>query len=187
MAIRNPKNAVMKYIGKDCDKLLITVWIISIVIIYTLSVMLPQNILEINQALKNFVNLMSRYVPSINYYEKYSEFSQIAQLIYSFEIVVLPIYAIFFRRWMRWSFDGDKALDRWFMVFIVMPLTFGSLMIAPFFFFPGKPRILNAILFYHSKFNFTIITTGYFIISTILLLGFIDYIKGIYKYINKYR
>lgn len=52
MTIKNHKNAVMKYIGKDNDKWIVGVWIISSVFVYAFSLALPPDVLNTNHGLK---------------------------------------------------------------------------------------------------------------------------------------
>ncbi len=64
------------------------------ILVFAITYMLPDNILDISVTLRKFVDFMSFYFPGVAVYGKYTKFLQVAQLVYSVCIVTMPFAVI---------------------------------------------------------------------------------------------
>lgn len=110
--------------------------VLSLLMTILATFLLPETILSNSKALSSSVNGLAQWVPSIRRLGQMSEFPEVSQLVYSVELICVPLIVF----WMLRSFDfsvNKMPSSRW-----------RSLVAAPFFlamtlgvliYFPGSP------------------------------------------------
>jgi hypothetical protein len=128
--------------------------------------LLPEDILDYSNILRGFVNAMS-FFPSIEKIGKYSEFPQVAQLLYSIDLVSIIIFSILFYKYYTrnhsWLDSGTLGPKGTRTAFSIFGLIYGVLgLIFVFILFPGAPGGKGAIILltysYYSKLAFSFAT-----------------------------
>jgi hypothetical protein len=163
------------------------------IVIFILTVVLPQDILDTSPILRKFVNFMAGIFSPVACFGKYSEFSQVAQLVYSIEIVILPFLAIMIHSILESdlsNFTNGKISERPIVTLLIVPIGCVWIILGPLFFYPGKPGGNTYLLvflneFYHSKLIYSFGSVMLISGSAFLVHYFIEYFKGLQLLILK--
>lgn len=151
--------------------------------------LLPENILDYSTVLRNFVNEIS-FFPSIKRIGKYSEFPQIAQLIYSAALLSIPFITIAAYKYYS---KNHSAIDSGTLgpkvsrtAGAIIGLIMGLLgLISVLTIFPGAPGGRGSYFVtysYYSKICFSF-STGIFVGAASIPFGFAIYcISSRHKY-----
>jgi hypothetical protein len=169
---------------KEGDKIIGIIWLGYFLLIVILTYTIPANILDAIPLFRTFVKILADVFPSVGYFDKYSEFPQVSQLIYSFGIISLPIHTIILFHYNDLELDIYKSLERPFLFLLIAPSALIGAFICPLFFLPGQPDYrsgLSAFVseFYHVKLIFSFGTALFFLGSSASLFAIIGYLKGI--------
>jgi hypothetical protein len=157
-------------------------------IILILTYSLPDNVLDIAPTLKSFVSVLSELSPSVANFGKYSDFPQIAQLVYSLIIVSIPVLTIPMCRIHR---ANNKMITAWqrspFYSLIVSSMAPIFFLYATLFYLPGEPyqsvlwklRFLSSV--YHLKLSFSVHSTISLIVDCFSITIFLVFISNVRK------
>jgi hypothetical protein len=164
------------------------------IIVFLLTVVLPQDILDSSLILRKFVNFMASIFFPVAHYGEYSEFPQVSQLIYSIEIISLPFLTVLIHYLIGSNLPNSnfvklknkEKVEKPFKSLVIGPILAVLLILGPLFCYPGEPTggHLTGTVFldslYYSKLMFSFGTALFISMSALLLYFLIEYFKGLF-------
>jgi hypothetical protein len=135
-------------------------------LLFILTYALPENVLENLTILRIFVDFMASIFPSIAKYGYYSDFPQVAQLVYSLGIITIPVlsfilYKVFIKNPIRSKMTRQRLIINLFSAIIILIIA----VVVALFLLPSVPhfhgteisKLLHSV--YYSRFWFSIFST----------------------------
>lgn len=157
---------------------------IQVVVVLLMTYLFPDNILEASDPLTKLVHVVQGILPNFYIFAQYSDFPQVSQVVWSFELLMLPFWALGFH---FGYISKPRTKDiRWFLAAIILlPVVFVFL----FLVLPGDPdsigltgRITRAMLTSH--FAFATWSSVFFMSMALCVSGTVAVAKHLLLIIN---
>lgn len=163
------------------------VFIITWIVVLSVTYILPDNILDSAIILKMAVSFISDIVPSIKRLSQYSNFPQVAQLVYVVGLIASPLL---YKPISNTYKPTRKRIEIWTKrpaISLIASLIFiCCMMIYSFIIFPGEPSQERKILLsvYHLKFNYAVAVTLVLLLNMLSVVVFVVSVSNIMKIIS---